>query len=380
MNAYDVAVIGGGIVGAATAYHLAALGAKTVLLERGAFGTEASGRNAGTLNIINERVTRFDRLPFRQRSIERWRTLSQELDVDLEVELERGTLLVAETEAELPRLRELLVGHRRYGVELDWLEGAALGAFAPYLARDVAAAIFCPVGGSASPRQAGHAFAQAAARHGATLLADTAVTAITSLVGGYACETPAGPVHADSVLVAAGPWSGPLLAPFGITLPLRIRYFQAAATVPAAPFIHHGLRRVAGMLTLKQNNAGACILGGGWTGVSAFPVHGSVSADALAENRAIAARLVPAFAALKMERSWAGYDGSSLDGQPVLDGIPGYPGLFISTGASTGFSDGPMLGELGARMLLGLPTCDDLSVFTLSRFACEPSGSSLGGQ
>ena len=370
---YDVAVVGGGIVGAATAYHLAGLGARTALLERGAFGTEASGRNAGTLNLINDRATRFDGLPLRIASIERWRGLSDELGVDLEVDIGKGTLLVAEQVAELPRLRELAAGHRAHGIEIEWLEGAGLRAFAPYLAHDVAAAIFCPIGGQANPQRAGAAFAAAAERRGATLFGGAEVTAVRPLRGGgCVCDTPAGPVQAACVLVAAGPWSAALLEPLGVTVPIRIRYFQAAATVPVAPFIHHGLRRVAGMLTLKQTKGGACILGGGWTGVSAFPVHGTVSPDALDANRAVASRLVPAFARIAVARSWAGYDGSSLDGQPILDAVPGHPGLFVSTGASTGFSDGPTLGELAAQTLLGLPTGHDVSQFRLSRFDPAP--------
>ena len=47
---YDVAVVGGGITGCATAYHLARAGASVVLLERSEVGTEASGRNAGSLH------------------------------------------------------------------------------------------------------------------------------------------------------------------------------------------------------------------------------------------------------------------------------------------------------------------------------------------
>ena len=166
---YDVAVIGGGIVGAATAYHLAEHGAATVLVERGRFGTEASGRNAGTLNLINDRASRFDGLPLRRRSIERWRGLSEELGVDLEVDLGRGTLLVAEAVTEFPRLRELQAGHLAHGIPIEWLEGAALRAFAPYLADDLPAAIFCPVGGLANPQRAAWAFAEAAARRGAVL-------------------------------------------------------------------------------------------------------------------------------------------------------------------------------------------------------------------
>lgn len=366
---YDVAVVGGGIVGAATAYHLAGLGARTVLVERGAFGTEASGRNAGTLNLINDRATQFDGLPLRMASIARWRGLSDELGVDLEVDIGKGTLLVAEHDRERPRLRELAAGHRDHGISIDWLEGAELRAFAPYLAHDVAAAIFCPVGGLANPRRAGSAFAAAAKRRGATLLEGTAVTAVHTVSGGCVCNTAAGLVHAASVLIAAGPWSTALLEPLGMTLPIRISYFQAAATVPVAPFIHHGLRRVAGMLTLKQNRFGECILGGGWTGVSAFPVHGAVSPETLDANRAVASRVVPAFANVPVARSWAGYDGSSLDGQPILDVVPGNPRIFISTGANTGFSDGPTLGELGAQTLLGLPTRHEIGPFGFSRFA-----------
>ncbi len=372
--AYDVAVVGGGIVGAATAYHLAGLGARTALLERGRFGTEASGRNAGTLNLINDRATRFDGLPLRIRSIERWRGLSQELDVDLEIDIGKGTLLVAEEEAEIPRLRELMAGHQAHGIRIDWLDGGELRAFAPYLAPGLPAAIFCPVGGLANPRQAGSAFAAAASRRGAVLMSGTEVTSIRpSPGGGYTCDTSGDPVQAAAVVIAAGPWSALLLRDLGVTLPIRVRYFQAAATAPAAPFIRHGLRRVAGMLTLKQNGAGVCILGGGWTGVSAFPAHGQVSVEALEGNRAVAARLVPAFAGLVVERSWAGYDGSSLDGLPILDEVPCWPGVLVSTGANTGFSDGPILGELGAQKLLGLPSSHDVQPFALSRFDAPPS-------
>ena len=366
---FDVIVIGGGIVGAATAYYLAGFGAKTALVERGAFGTEASGRNAGTLNLIDDRAARFDGLPLRQAAIDRWRGLSDELGHDLEIDLGKGTLLVAEQESEFPRLRELQAGHHSGGIALEWFEGADLRAFAPYLAHDVPAAIYCPTGGSANPRQVGWAYAQAAASRGAALLPQTEVTAVRRVGdGSFVVDSTGGDLRAGAVVLAAGPWSLPFAEKMGFTLPLRIRYFQAAEKVNGRSFLLHGLRRVAGMLTLKQLGAGSCVLGGGWTGHSAFPLHGSVSTDSLAANCAIAAKLVPAFGELAIQRSWAGYDGSSLDGEPILDQAPGWPGVYVSTGASAGFSYGPVIGEMTAQTVLGLPTTWDTAGFSLSRF------------
>lgn len=367
-RAYDVVVLGGGIAGAAAAYRLAALGADTALVERGEFGAEASGRNAGTLNLISDRARRFDDLPFRAAALECWRGLSDELGHDLGVDLGKGTLLAAEEEAELDRLRELRAAHQGHGIRIDWLEGRELRAFAPYLAHHVPAAIFCPVGGLADPRAAGRAYAQAAARHGAALMPRTEATALRPTRGGYRVDTSAGQLRTSRVLLAAGPWSAALAKALGVGLPLRIQYFQAARTEARASFLLHGLRRVAGKLTLKQTGAGNCVLGGGWTGNSAFPVHGTVSTDALAANRAVAAKLVPSFADLRIEHCWAGYDGSSVDGEPILDELPGLPGAFVSTGSNSGFSHGPLLAELAARRVLGLGTSWDLAPFSLSRF------------
>ena len=101
----DVAVVGGGITGCATAYHLARAGASVVLLERSEVGTEASGRNAGSLHgqiqslSYSQRGPKWAReflpaLAFLMRSLDIWRGLSEELGVDLEVKTNGGLLLV----------------------------------------------------------------------------------------------------------------------------------------------------------------------------------------------------------------------------------------------------------------------------------------------
>src|SRR5579863_1575172 len=91
---YDVAVVGGGITGCATAYHLAAAGARVVVFERSDIGTEGSGRNAGSLHgqvqyaSFNRHGTKWAReflpaLTFLLRALDLWRGLSAELGEDL---------------------------------------------------------------------------------------------------------------------------------------------------------------------------------------------------------------------------------------------------------------------------------------------------------
>jgi glycine/D-amino acid oxidase-like deaminating enzyme len=367
-DALDVVVVGGGIIGAATAYHLADLGVDVALVERNTLGREASGRNAGTLNLINDRTRRFADLQLTIRTMERWRRLSDELGYDLEVDLDKGTLLVAEHPSEYDRLAELKAGHEGQGIPIVAIGGSELRRFAPYLAPGIEAAIYCPTGGQANPRLAAWAFGRAAERRGATIRERSEVRAIARAAGGYRVDTTDGPLLARNVVIAAGPWSVAMVAPFDVGIPLRIRYFQVSATSPAPPFIRHGVRRVAGHLTLKQTPHGTCLLGGGWPGIEAFPTHGRISTESLVQNCAVAARVVPAYADLSILRVWAGYDGSTTDERPILDAIPGWPGLFLSTGSNSGFTHGPVLGELTAELTTGRRLSHDITAFSLARF------------
>jgi glycine/D-amino acid oxidase-like deaminating enzyme len=367
MTTYDVAVVGGGLLGTATAYELAGHGASTILLERNKLGAAASGQNAGTLNLIHEKTRCFDNLGFRLRALDRWRTLGHELDASLGEQVGQGTLLAAETAAEVAAMDALADGYQSAGLALERLDGPALRQHAPYLSPEIPAALFCPLGGHADPALVTSAFAAAATRRGATIREAAAVNALAADGQGWRLTTSEGPVLASRVVVAAGPWSMALLAPF-MHVPLRIQLFQACTTIAAAPFLPHGIRRMAGSLTLKQRPDGRCVLGGGWTGHSHFPGPGTLRPDMLDANRAVAARIVPQFAYLETDNAWGSYDGSSIDGQPILDEAPGYPGLFVSTGANEGFCHGPTLATLTAQRVLGQPLAEDISAFAIDRF------------
>ena len=297
--------------------------------------------------------------------------LSEELGFDLEVNLGKGTLLVAEQESEFQRLMRFASRAPGSGSStIEWFEGADLRAFAPYLAHHVPAAIYCPIGGLANPRQAGWAYAQAAASQGATLLPRTEVTAIRRIAGGgYAVDTTGGELRARSIVLAAGPWSLLLAQGMGFDLPLRIRYFQAAATTRRPAFLLHGLRRVAGMLTLKQVGSGNCVLGGGWTGNSAFPLHTAPSPPTrlppIAPSRRSWSRPLPNCPSCEAGR--VTMDQASTASRSWTRHRVG-PGVYVSTGASAGFSYGPVMGEMTAQTVLGLPTAWDVEAFALSRF------------
>jgi glycine/D-amino acid oxidase-like deaminating enzyme len=111
------------------------------------------------------------------------------------------------------------------------------------------------------------------------------------------------------------------------------------------------------------------VIGGGWVGDSAFPEHGTIRLDQLAENLRLAAQVVPTMGDLPLLRTWAGYDGASSDAMPIIAPLPGWPAVTVSTGARAGFSCGPIWGELTCDLLLGRKMRWDKGLFTLDRFA-----------
>jgi len=382
MTQAEVIVIGGGLIGCATAYYLARGGARVALLERGELNREASGQNAGSLHfqlefrMIVEGEAIAEQfalsLPLCLEAQQRWATLEEELGEPVGLHL-AGGLMVAETAEEIAALRQKSALENRNGLETSILDGDEARAIAPYLSPTVQAACWCPTEGHASPRLVGPAFAAAAARLGASIRPRTEVTGLAPVGSGWRVALRNGEqLDAGSVVVAAGVWSGQVTAMAGMPLPLVGHPLTIFATAPAPPLVDHLVQHAGQRLSLKQTSEGNVLVGGGWPSrllgaagddLSRRPalVLGSITGSA-----AIAARVVPAVASLSAIRIWTGVAGVTPDNVPLLGELAGLPGLFVATGGA-GFTLGPTLAQLTADLVLEGATAFPLETFSPAR-------------
>ncbi len=173
----DVLVIGGGIVGAASAYHLAKRGADVLLLEADGLASGATGRNLGFIWVHTRRVgPELDLVMATRNGLEE---LPEELGTDFGLRC-RGGLIYFTSEAQGAIVREFVERRTADGVPMQLLDGAEARELAPILPDSVLGASFCPLDAQIDPRRYVRAFALAAQRHGARIHEGTAARAITT--------------------------------------------------------------------------------------------------------------------------------------------------------------------------------------------------------
>lgn len=226
----DVVVIGGGVVGAATAFHTARCGLRTVLVE-------ARGELAGMTTAV---ATGGYRLQFESRVEVAVMRESLELLAGLEPSRPllrpRGYLWVTCDPGLLSPQRELVERQREWGVDgVELLEAGELHARFPYLSPAALQARFRPGDGFLEPRRVTVALAAAA---GAGVVCDCPVTGLETSgerVGGV--TTTRGPISAGAVVIACGPLSGALAAMAGVELPIAAvrRHKLVCPGLPAVP-------------------------------------------------------------------------------------------------------------------------------------------------
>jgi sarcosine oxidase, subunit beta len=363
----DVLVIGGGIVGTALAYYLASAGVETLVVDRGELNREASGTNAGSFHfqIALHQLTADETEADRARLLEEvrlhieaadmWSQLEKDLSADLGVH-QTGGLMVAETAEELQLLFDKQVIEQEAGLETHVLVGRELQEFAPYLATDLTGATYCPREGHANPFTAVPYLALRSHERGAAIRTQAGVRRLMVNEDGsahrFTVETDRGTVRAHRVVNAAGAWANDLSTQVGLRLPIHAEGLHVNVTEPREHVLTPMVQHIGRRLTLKQSANNTFIIGGGWPArPERAPTRYSNYWASAAGNSAVAVRVMPMLADVRLVRTWTGVMAFMDDLSPIVGESSQVPGYHVCI-ANTGFTLGPMMAGLLAEAMV----------------------------
>jgi glycine/D-amino acid oxidase-like deaminating enzyme len=414
----DVVVIGGGVIGVMTAWHLAERGLSVVLCEKGRIAGEQSSRNWGW---VRQQGRDPGELPIMVESLSIWKRLAAEMGDALGFR-QAGVLYLAKTDAEIAGFEAWIEHARAHQVDTRLLTAAESMAMLKGAAVPWKGGLVTASDARAEPWLAVPALAAVAESKGVLIREGCAVRGLDLAAGKVAgVVTEAGRVACDHVVVAAGAWSRLFLGSHGVSIPQLSVLASVAATEPM-PEIVPGNAADDDFAFRRREDGGYTIAPGArhdfFIGRDAFASFGvylpvlkkdfrstslrlaapkgfpdawstprrwAMDAESPFERQRVLnpapnmttlaqvqdsfAKAFPTLGRPKLKTAWGGMIDSLPDVVPIVDHAP-VPGLTIATGMSGhGFGIGPGMGRVVADLVIGRPTGHDLGRFRLSRFS-----------
>jgi len=326
---FDLAVIGGGLTGAAIAFGLRRLGRKLAVLDEGDVAYRASRGNFGLIWVQGKGHGLPPYGSWTQRSAREWPRLAaelrQETGIDVALAQPGGLHLClssAELERRVARLRQVVEqpGFERYDV--DVLDRAAVLRRLPELGPDVVGGTWSALDGHCNPLKLLRAFHVALDRAGCAYRPQHAVQRIRSDGNGFVVETAQGPVAAQRVVLAAGLGNAALAPMVGLVAPVHPNKGQVIVLERVRPFLPFPIE------TIRQTDEGTVLIG------DAQQERGfddSLGIDVLATMAARAVRTFPFLRDVRVNRAWAALRVMSPDGYPIYAQSTTMPGAFVAT-------------------------------------------------
>jgi sarcosine oxidase, subunit beta len=363
-------VIGGGVMGASSAYHLAQAGVPdVVLLEREAFfGLGATGRCAG--GIRHQFATEIN-IRLSQHSLRMLDELEAETGQPALVR-KCGYLFVLTRAQDAAAFQRHAALQRSLGVPTEWLSGDEVRRRLPDCAfPDALGGTYLAADGLADPNSVVMAYVNAARRLGARCITGALVEAIEIEAGRVtAVETNLGRLAVGCVVDAAGPWSALVAALAGITLPVQPVRRQWLTTTPLPALAPDFPFVIDFAQSLYFHPEGEGLLTGMSNPHEPPGFEQSVDAGWELVHLEAAVQRLPLLEQAGVTSRWAGLYEVTPDAHPILGATP-VDGFFVVTGFSGhGFMHGPICGRLMSELITqGQAHTLDISPLALSRFA-----------
>ncbi|WP_425038070.1 NAD(P)/FAD-dependent oxidoreductase [Primorskyibacter sp. S187A] len=413
----DVAIIGGGIIGCATALELAERGFSVALFEKGVIAGEQSGRNWGWVRIAMRDPRE---LPLMMEAMRGWESYAERLAHPTGFH-RCGILFSYQNEQAGARYADWLRNLEPYQTPARILERHALRELLGDVQLDADGALYTPEDARAEPQLAAPAIAEGARAQGARLFTGCAVRVVEHSAGRVsAVVTERGRVACDQVVLAAGAWSRLFAGNLGIDIPQLKVLNSVLRTSPVRGGPETSLW-AKGLAWRKRRDGGYTLADGGsnlhgitpdsfrllrrflpswranagdvtprlddrfltelrtprhWSGREQTVFEQDRALDpspAAARMRKVWAKAqaaIPALERAQIVQSWGGLIDVTPDAIPVIGPVDSHDGLFVATGFSGhGFGIGPGAGRLMADLVTGRAPVVDPTPFRLSRFS-----------
>jgi sarcosine oxidase subunit beta len=364
----DVVIVGGGIIGASIAYHLAARGVRdVVVLEREQLGGGSTTRNAGGVRLqfsteINVRLS--------LRSLPRIEHFADEMGVDPHLR-QVGYLFLITAERDVAPFEESLAMWQRLGVPAQRLDAAGVHQVFPELrVDDIRFATLCMRDGYCDPTSLLNGYVARAREKGVKFREHEPVTAISregDRVTGV--RTPKGETACATVVNAAGAWGAEVGQLAGIDLPIRPLRRQIFVTDPVPGLDRDFPLTVEFASSLYFHRESGGVLMGMADPTDGPGFDASVNWDFLPTLVERALYRLPVLERAKVKTGWAGFYEDTPDKHPIIGAVPGLAGFLCATGFSGhGIMHAPATGEAIAELIVDRRTSLDVTALAYDRF------------
>ncbi|MGO9821034.1 MAG: NAD(P)/FAD-dependent oxidoreductase [Solirubrobacteraceae bacterium] len=373
-------VVGAGIVGVCTAFELTRLGEQVTVIDQGDVSMGSTGLGEGNVLCGDKDAGHELELTIAGRNL--YDELEEHLGAVAKIRRKGSLIVHSDTETwalEPERVARLAAA----GVNAELIGADELRELEPELTGTICGASRFVDDLQCDPRAITCELAARAQARGCQLRTATRADAIAVRDGRAAgVEIDGELIAADTVVLAAGAWSGPLADAAGLPLPVAPRKGQLARLRLARPderFLRHKIVDGSYLLSVASSDSGRQISTVIETTADGSLVVGSsrerrgfdplVDPELASAMQARAARLVPGLADLAIEDVWVGFRPWLPDRLPAIGASRQVPGLVVGTGhEGSGVALGPITGRLLAQLISGRPTDVDLSPFDPDRF------------